>query len=77
MIRFIKKFFQTTEQEDLVEGSVFAFANKLLELQERIEKLENENVGLTNALYECENRLESKIDNIHPIIYNIQESTDV
>jgi hypothetical protein len=74
MITFIKKFFQSTEQEDLIEGSVFAFANKLLELQERIEKLENENVGLTNALYECENRLESRIDNIHPIIYNINST---
>ena len=74
MIKFIKKFFQSTEQEDLIEGSVFAFANKLLELQERIEKLENENVGLTNALYECENRMEAKIDKIHPTIYNINST---
>ena len=40
---------------------------------DRIEKLEDENVGLTNALYECENRMEAKIDNIHPVIYNISE----
>ena len=77
MIKFIKKFFQSTEQEDLIEDGIFAFANKILELQERIEKLESENIEMTNALYECENRLESRIDKIHPTIYNIQEKSDV
>lgn len=54
-----------------------ATGNKILELQSRIKKLEEENVELTNALYELENRLESKIDSIHPVIYNIGGSTDV
>ena len=38
---------------------------------EAMEKLEEENIELTNALYELENRLESKIDNIHPVVYNL------
>jgi hypothetical protein len=37
----------------------------------RIEKLENENVELTNCLYEVENRLNARIDNIHPVTYNL------
>ena len=37
----------------------------------RIEKLENENIELTNCLYEIENRLQAQIDNIHPVTYNL------
>jgi hypothetical protein len=47
----------------------------LLNLQDRIEKLEIENVELTNALYESENRLQSRIDNIHPVVYNLENFT--
>jgi len=43
-------------------------------MQERIERLEIENIELTNSLYEIENRLQSKIDNIHPVIYNIEQN---
>lgn len=43
----------------------------LEKMNKRIEKLEEENVGLTNALYEIENRLEARINNIHPVIYNL------
>jgi len=39
----------------------------------RIEKLENENIELTNCLYEVENRLQSQIDSIHPVTYNLQD----
>ena len=38
-----------------------------------IKRLEEENVELTNALYESENRLQSSIDNIHPVVYNLQD----
>ena len=41
----------------------------------RIEKLENENVALTNCLYEIENRLQAQIDNIHPVTYNLNNYT--
>ena len=73
MLNLIRKFFAPSEKIDLEDGNTFVFVNKIMELQERIEKLENENVGLTNALYECENRMEAKIDSIHPVIYNISE----
>jgi len=43
-----------------------------LKLQERITKLEGENIELTNCLYEVENRLQAQIDNIHPVTYNLQ-----
>jgi len=43
-----------------------------LKLQERITKLEEENVETTNCLYEIENRLQSQIDNIHPVTYNLK-----
>ena len=41
------------------------------ENQERIAKLEAENVELTNCLYEVENRLQAQIDKIHPVTYNL------
>ena len=53
------------------ESNTFVFANKILELQKRIEKLEAENVELTNSIYECENRIEAKIDKIQPVVYNL------
>lgn len=75
MIQFIKDFFAPSKKIslDLNNGTVLSLSNRIIKLQERVEKLELENVELTNALYECENRLESKIDNIHPVIYNIEE----
>jgi hypothetical protein len=36
-----------------------------------IKLLEEENVETTNTLYEIENRLQAKIDNIHPVTYNL------
>jgi predicted nucleic acid-binding Zn-ribbon protein len=47
--------------------------DRIAELETRIEKLENENVELTNCLYEVENRLQAQIDNIHPVTYNLQD----
>jgi hypothetical protein len=35
---------------------------KLEELEDRIKVLEEENVGLSNALYEMENSLDARID---------------
>lgn len=67
----------SSEYTEPDENTAFAFANKILELQNRIQKLEEENIEMTNALYELENRLESKIDKIHPVVYNLGGSTDV
>jgi peptidoglycan hydrolase CwlO-like protein len=35
---------------------------KLQELEDRIKVLEEENIGLSNALYEMENSLDARID---------------
>ena len=42
----------------------------------RIEKLENENIELTNCLYEIMQSIDEvniKIDKIHPVIYNLHQ----
>ena len=73
MINFIRNFFVPSNKDYLENPNAFALAEKILELQERITTLELENIEMTNALYECENRMEAKIDNIHPVIYNIED----
>jgi len=74
MINFIRNLFAPSDKGYLENPNAFSLAEKILELQERITVLELENIEMTNALYECENRMEAKIDNIHPVIYNIKES---
>lgn len=76
MLNLIRQFFSPSEKINLEDRGVFVLADKILELEERIEILELENIEMTNALYECENRMEAKIDNIHPVIYNISERND-
>jgi hypothetical protein len=49
--------------------------DKIVVLEARIKKLEEENIELTNALYEVENRLQASIDNIHPVTYNLSNYT--
>ena len=72
MFNFLSKIFEPTEKEMCEEIDIYSI---LLDLQDRVEKLELENTELTNALYECENRLQAQIDNIHPIVYNLQDFT--
>ena len=36
--------------------------DRLIQLEDRVKVLEEENIGLTNALYEMENALEARID---------------
>jgi hypothetical protein len=55
------------EVEDIEDGLL----DRIADLEARVIKLEEENVELTNCLYEVENRLQSKIDNIHPVTYNL------
>jgi predicted RNase H-like nuclease (RuvC/YqgF family) len=64
MIKTIKRFFAPSYK--LKNDNLYDF---MLRLQSRIEVLENENTELTNALYELENRLESKIDNFQSSMY--------
>ena len=62
--------------EDGDEYSLAEFCAKLSihiqENKERIEKLEQKNVELTNSLYEVENKLQLMIDNLHSITYNLK-----
>lgn len=58
--------------EHSLVGLCSSLAKEVLKLEERITKLEQENVELTNCLYEVENRLQSQVDNIHPVVYNLK-----
>jgi len=67
-----------TGSEYNIADLIILLSNQIEELDEKyksllvdIKRLEEENVELTNSLYEIENRLESKIDKIHPIVYNL------
>jgi len=60
------------EKHSLV-GLCSSLAKEVVKLEERITKLEQENVELTNCLYEVENRLQAQIDNIHPVTYNLRD----
>ena len=75
MIKFIKDLFAPTEKYDMDDPEIFNLYDVIEKLQYRIEVLESENIELTNTLYEIENRLQSQIDNIHPVTYNLQDFT--
>lgn len=49
--------------------------DRVLYLEARVSKLEEENVATTNALYEMENRLQAQIDAL--ITYTLFEPNDV
>jgi hypothetical protein len=51
-----------------VNVSVYRYISQL---ESRIDELEMENVGIANSLRELESRLESKINKIRPVVYNI------
>ena len=71
MINLIKKFFSPTIKD---ESSAFYLADKIIELQTRVEELEKENRELKELVTEVELNLREQIDKIHPVIYNISES---
>jgi len=70
-MRIFKGFNRITEDYD-VEDVDDSLLDKITALESKVLKLEAENVELTNALYEVENRLQAQIDNIHPVTYNLQ-----
>ena len=45
--------------------------SKLIELEDRVAKLEEENVELTNELYRMENSLDARIDILASEPYNL------
>ena len=73
MINLIKKFFSPTIKD---ESSAFYLADKIIELQTRVEELEKENRELKELVTEVELNLREQIDKIHPVIYNISESNN-
>jgi len=71
VINLIKKFFSPTIKD---ESSAFYLADKIIELQTRVEELEKENRELKELVTEVELNLREQIDKIHPVIYNISDS---
>lgn len=45
--------------------------DRILELEKRVKKLEEENIELTNTLYEIENKFESELDKLIPRTYTL------
>ena len=70
MIDLIKKFFAPTVKET---ESAFYLADKIIELQIRVEELERENRELQDLILETETSLQAQIDKIHPVIYNFND----
>ena len=83
--RVVKDYYKPENYELLVTdtngdkhslaGLCASLAKEVVKLEERITRLEAENVELTNALYEVENRLQAQIDKIHPVTYNLNNYT--
>jgi hypothetical protein len=67
MFNWFNRVVKDYDVEDVDESLL----NIIADLELRVLKLEEENVELTNALYEVENRLQSQIDNIHPVTYTL------
>ena len=59
-----------------VNVSVYRYISQL---ESRVNELEIQNKNITNSLYELESRLQTNIDKIQPVVYNIvkKEYTDV
>ena len=62
----------TNGDKHSLAGLCASLAKEVVKLEERITRLEAENVELINCLYEVENRLQAQIDNIHPVVYNLK-----
>ena len=56
---FIKWYLSPTEKPLVEEHNIY---DKLIELEDRVRVLEEENVAQSNALYECWNSLDARID---------------
>ena len=68
MFNWFNRVVEDYDVEDVDESLLDIIAD----LELRVLKLEEENVELTNCLYEVENRLQTQIDNIHPVVYNLK-----
>jgi len=55
------------------DGEVLTLLDKIEQLENRIVKLEDENVSLTNELYRLENSFESKFESLFPITLDLSK----
>ncbi len=69
---FFKKW--GIEPTESLSSRVEQLEEKYAALLVDVKRLEEENIELTNALYEVENRLQSQIDKHHPPIYNFDDN---
>jgi len=74
ILRIMNWFFSPTKKPIVEEHE--DFYTKLLELENRIEELERENVETTNAIYEIANSLEARIDIIASEPYKLPLDTN-
>ena len=65
-------WFKKVVKDYVVEDANASLFDIIADLELRVLKLEEENIELTNCLYEVENRLQANIDNIHPVVYNLK-----
>jgi hypothetical protein len=67
-------WFKKVVKDYVVEDANASLFDIIADLELRVLKLEEENIELTNCLYEVENRLQANIDNIHPVVYNLKNN---
>jgi len=72
MIKQIFKWVLSPSKKPILEGGIDLYT-KLIELENRIELLEKENIETTNSIYEIANSLEARIDIIASEPYNFSE----
>jgi hypothetical protein len=70
MFNWFNRVVEDYDSEDIDD----CILDRITDLESRVLKLEQENVELTNCLYEVENRLQAQIDNIHPVVYNLKNT---
>ncbi len=70
IINFFDSFLQ--EYDSKFDRSL---SDEIAGLESRIRYLEQENIDISNALYEVENRLQSQIDKINPQVMDLKDFT--
>ena len=74
MIVKLFRWFISPSKKSIIEDHI-DFYTKLLELETRIESLEQENIETTNSIYEIANSLEARIDILASEPYNFNKFT--
>jgi len=71
--KFIDWIFSPSKKP-IIEDHIDLYT-KLIELENRIESLEQENIETTNSIYEIANSLEARIDILASEPYNLDKLT--